>query len=183
MSRIRELKKHLESVYRHGREESIEVPLPIQTLSLVSYAQEYLKAAAYLAALDEPMALPRLQLTGQAVELALKGCLASAGILPPRHHDLVSLFELVEAAGFSLNEDPLLAWLLHLNHWFSKDLATDTKYKSRYPPTTSEGVGGVVPLHANFAAIVSALCEQARLRVPHLWPPEHSFLRNSDIKW
>jgi HEPN domain-containing protein len=178
VSRIRDLQEQLERSYSQRDSASIDVPLPIQTLSLISYAQDYLRAAACLAAQEGPATLPLLQLTGQAVELALKGCLASAGKKPPRNHDLLTLYEFAETEGFCLKDDSQLACLVHLHHWFSQDLATNTKYKSRYPPTSTEAVGGAVPSHSAFAEIISSLCEQARLRVPYLWPPQRRFAGN-----
>ena len=109
--------------------------------------------------------LPLFQLTGQALELALKACLASVSEAPPNVHDLVYLCQRVQAKGFELNA-PMSAAIVHLNHLYFEDLATGTRYKTRYPTTTFEHVGGTVPDHATFVGILNMLRDQVAQRLP-----------------
>jgi HEPN domain-containing protein len=176
LQRILEIQAKLKQAHASNDRPVKDVPPEIQSLSLVTYAQDYLRAADRVANPELTTALPLLQLTGQSVELALKACLAAAGQEPPRKHDLVSLYILAESLGFSLKDEMHLAALAHLNHWFSADLITETRFKSRYPPPGTEGIGGSIPPHAVYREIISSLCEQVRLKHPRLWPPGHSFI-------
>ena len=105
-----------------------------------------------------------LQMTGQAIESSLKACLAAAGTTPPREHDLVKLYRLVEKLGFQLDDSDKAA-LVHLNHFYFQDLATTTKHKARYPTNKSENLGGAFPSNATFVSIIDSLIEQAEKRI------------------
>ena len=83
-------------------------------------------------------------MTGQAVESALKACLTSAQTEPPKHHNLVQLYDLASKHGFTLG-DPDLAAIVHLRHFYFRDVATGTRYKTRYPTEQMEQLGGAVP--------------------------------------
>jgi len=109
--------------------------------------------------------LPRLQLTGHAREAALKGCLAAAEISPPETHDLVQLYDVAAEHGYRLSEADLAA-LVHAGHFYYQDLSTGTKFKARYPTTSTESVGGAVPPNSIFQSIARLLVEQARKRRP-----------------
>ena len=69
-----------------------EIPLHLRARILCSYAKEYASAAAVLESSGPQHILARTQLTGHALELAMKACVAAAGKEPPRGqegHDLV----------------------------------------------------------------------------------------------
>jgi hypothetical protein len=65
----------------------------------------------------------------------------------------------VSDKGFELSEFEQ-ACIVHLEHFYNQDLATQTKFKARYPTTHSESLGGAVPDNSVFEAIVRSLCEQ-----------------------
>jgi len=131
---------------------------------MASRAKEYISAASLLDAEAPQHILPRFQLTGLAVELSLKACLASVGFSPPRGHDghdLCKLYDLVQAQGFELNEELQYAAIVHLQHLYYQDLGTGAKYKVRYPPDRSESMGGALPQASTFVSVVNTLLNQA----------------------
>src|SRR5262245_64582760 len=121
---IAKIKKQISAGYeRFAAERGIDVPLFLQARQLLSGAADYIAAAGILDE-DGHHTWPRLQLTGHAVELALKACLASAGVTPAHGHDLVAFFEQAQQHGFDLDE-PSCAALVHLHHFYAQDLATE----------------------------------------------------------
>ena len=87
----------------------------------ISFADDYIAAASIIDAQVPQRWLPRLQMTGQAVESALKACLTSAQTEPPKHHNLVQLYDLASKHGFTLG-DPDLAAIVHLRHFYFRDV-------------------------------------------------------------
>ena len=167
MSRIHEIQKHISDLYKKAREPSVKVPLSVQALESLTFAKDY-AAAATLVAEQSHLWLPRLQLTGQAVESALRACLAGSGARPAGDsHDLVKLYSLIAARGYSLSE-PEQAAIVHLSHFYHQDLGTSTRFKARYPARTAERLGGAVPNDAAYAQIVRTLCEQAQRAIDRL---------------
>jgi HEPN domain-containing protein len=158
-----DIQERIEALYAGSEGPAVEVPLGLQAVEFVYFARDYIDAAGLLEATPQYW-LPRVQLTGQAVELALKGCLASANVAPPNDHDLAKLYREIEREGFSL-EAPMFAAIVHLQHFYFEDLATKTKYKSRYPTRQTERLGGAVPRHAMFVSIVESLAQQVTTRV------------------
>ena len=160
MSDIRRIQQRIQEIYRSAVEAShIEVPTPVKVMEWVSFAQKYIDAASLLDG-EPSLWLPRLQMTGHSVECALKACLASSGIEPPKHHDLVKLYELASQHGVTLG-DPGLAAIVHLGCFYYQDIASGTRYKARYPTDQIEGLGGAVPQNSQFLSIVQSLIEQA----------------------
>ena len=166
MSDIEEIRRKIEKIYRAFKEPKMDVPLPERALEWTRFAKTYIGAASILA--REPhllYILPVLQLTGQAVESALKACLAAANREPPNEHDLIHLYKLAAERGFQL-DDFALAMIVHLNHYYFRDLATNTKFKSRFPTKQDERMGGALPRHSTCVSIVHSLIEQAAHRIP-----------------
>ena len=164
MVEIDQIQKKIADIYKVGEQEpKSEVPLQYQVMQWVYFAKEYMSAASIVDKELPQSYLPRLQLTGQAIESSLKACLASAQIDPPNQHNLVSLVRLTIDQGFKLEETEMAA-IVHLQHFYYRDLATDTKYKSRYPTKTTESLGGAVPYNKTFGSIVNSLVEQAEKR-------------------
>ena len=97
----------------------------------------------------------------------MKACIASIGAKPPICHDLVKLYKDIEKHGFHL-DDRSQALIVHLNHYYYKDLGTGTKFKLRYPTETSERSGGAIPPHSDMEVISNTLIEQAASRVPDI---------------
>jgi HEPN domain-containing protein len=169
MNKIREIHLELQRRYAAQSPAELHVPLAIQAIELRSFARQYLKAAALVAAGSPDIWLVHLQLIGQGTELAMKACLASAGVPPPRApkgHDLVHLYCLAAREGFELSEFEQ-ACLVHLDHLYHRDLATKTKFKTRYPADTDESLGGSVPDAVVLQAITESLCEQSEQRGNH----------------
>lgn len=174
MMDIRQIQAELSADYSFGY--SLEVvPVVKTTLNQQAaqwgwFANDYILAASSLDERAPHLWLPRLQVTGQAIESALKACLAAVGVEPPSVHDLVRLYELAAAQGFRLSE-PHMAAIVHLGHFYHVDLATSTRYKARFPTSQAEVVGGAVPPHSAFSAIVGSLIRQAKQRstVPEQW--------------
>jgi hypothetical protein len=135
----------------------------LQAGELAHFAREYISAASILDRDWPEHVLPTLQLTGHAVELSLKACLASAGSVPPVEHDLVALYREAEKLGFALDESQMAA-IVHLRHFYFKDLATGTKHKARYPTPRIEELGGAMPRNSTFTSVVNALLDQASPR-------------------
>lgn len=153
----------LKDIYQVDSGLGPDIPLPLQAQQYAHRASEYIGAASVLEAHGPSHWLATAQLTGQAVELSLKACLASASIAPPRGrdgHDLVNLCKKVQEAGFALS-DPDFAAVVHLHHQYFRDLATGTKFKSRYPSGRNERLGGAMPTNSTFSAFVRNLLGQA----------------------
>lgn len=160
MSEVRKLQGRIAATYKAIENHSSAVPSALQVEIWVSFAREYLTAATLIAEQSPHLMLPRLQMTGQATESALKACLLAARVESPNHHDLVRLYELTERHGFQLDRFAMAA-IVHLGHFYFQDVATGTKYKIRYPTEKTERLGGAIPENSAFVSIVHNLCEQA----------------------
>jgi hypothetical protein len=160
MKKILEIQRKLQQIYKASADTTVRVPLVLQAMEWKYFAEDYAKAAKLVAATSPELWLQRLLLTGYSIELALKACLLASGVQPPKEHSLVKLYCLVSDKGFELSELEQ-ACIVHLEHFYNTDLATQTKYKARYPTTHSERLGGAVPDHSVFEAIVRSLCDKA----------------------
>jgi len=160
MSEVRKLQGKIVATYKTMENQSITIPSALQVEMWVSFAKEYMTAATLIAEQSPHLMLPRLQMTGQATESALKACLVAARVESPNQHDLVRLYELTENHGFQLDHFAMAA-LVHLGHFYFQDVATGTKYKLRYPTEKTERLGGAIPENSAFVSIVHNLCEQA----------------------
>jgi len=166
VSKIREIQQKLKRLYEtgdklvsgdkppRGRAQRI-VATPSQW---VSYAREYALAAEVVWEHGR-LFRPWLQLTGHSVECALKACLSAATQKRPWGHDLVDLCDLASKEGFELTDFEMA--VAHLGHFYSEDLGTRTRFKSRYPTEKIERDGGAIPDNSVFQRLVESLCEQA----------------------
>jgi hypothetical protein len=168
-SSVDDIQSKIRALYTSGDHDAIDIPLPLRSAVYGYNAADYLEAARVLSEGDQQqhlrLLMPWYQLMGQALELAMKACLAISGKVPPHTHDLVVLSKQVEAAGFSLGVAHAHALLVHLNHGYFEDLATGDRFVARY------GGGGswaAVPDHARLAIACEALIAQARERNPML---------------
>ncbi len=150
----------IESLYARTDTATVDVPVELQAIELAQFAREYVSAASILEQETPQYMLPILQLTGHAVELSIKACIASAKSVPPTGHDLIELYEQAEVLGFELSE-PEFAAIVHLRHFYFEDLSTKTRYKARYPTKQNERLGGSVPKSSTFTSIVNSLLDQA----------------------
>ena len=163
MINTEEIQKKLEKLYERKGPATVDIPLELQAKELGSFARDYIAAASILEREASQHWLPLMQLTGHAVELSLKACLASANSAPPIGHDLIKLYRKVEKLGFKL-DGPKFAAIVHLQHFYFEDLSTRTKYKARYPTKQNESLGGSVPSNSTFTSIVDSLLDQAEQR-------------------
>jgi hypothetical protein len=163
MSGIQRLQQKIEKTYRSTEGPKIDVPPALQVMHWISFATDYIAAASLIDEQAPQRWLPRLQMAGQAVESALKACLVSAHREPPNHHNLAQLYELASEHGFTL-DDPDLAAIVHLGHFYFQDVATGTRYKTRYPTEQTERLGGAVPYNSVYVSIVRSLIKQAAER-------------------
>ena len=165
MTDIEQIQRQLEKTYQAIAVQPVaNLPPILQVRQWASFAKGYIAAVSIVEKEAPQHWLPILQLTGQAIESSLKACLVAAGTHPPSLHDLVKLYRLAADLGFQL-DDPDMAALVHLQHFYFRDLATNTKYKTRYPTKSSERLGGAVPSNATFASIVHSLIEQAEQKI------------------
>lgn len=129
-----------------------------------SFSEEYLFAAACLRSQDSLCIRACLQVSGHAIECALKACLASTGRPVPGTHDLVSLCGQVEMAGFHVTEMQALA-LFQLSLHYFRDVGTGTKFKSRYPMEKSESSETPIPVHSAVSQLVESLLHQSLQKI------------------
>jgi HEPN domain-containing protein len=166
VSAIDKVQNKIRKLYSASGHQTLDVPLPIRALVYAHFARHYLEAARVLDTSGNPpvLLMPWYQLIGQALELAMKSCLAVDGVDPPHTHDLISLCKRVEERGFVLGVEHIHALLVHLNHGYFEDLATGDRFVARY------GGGGswAVPDHARLAAACTSLIAQAEEQNPIL---------------
>ena len=160
MADIDKIVLRIETLYKQNAPTQVDVPLALQARASGYFAKDYIAAASILDHDGPQHWLPLLQLTGHAVELSLKSCLASAGSAPPHGHDLVALYRTAQKLGFELDDSDFAA-LVHLHHFYFQDLSTQTKFKVRYPAKQSEFLGGSVPSNSTFASIVDKPLHQS----------------------
>ncbi|MCG7947082.1 MAG: HEPN domain-containing protein [Candidatus Thiodiazotropha taylori] len=156
---IEVIERKISQIYTSCNNEDLQKnELPRQAVIMVGYSEQYLAAAKVIEA-NLHLILPRLQMTGQAIELILKACIAGCNQTPPHDHDLIKLCKRCVNYDYCLSEADV-AWIFHLNHHFYKDVVTKTKYKSRYPTGSIEPVGGVCPEVDKFQDILDKLKKQ-----------------------
>jgi HEPN domain-containing protein len=164
VNKIREIQKQLTEIYAAQGQAGADIPCPVKSQLFRSFAGRYSTAAKLVSESTPELWLVSLQLAGQSVELALKACISAASIQPPKHHQLVELYCLAADQGFGITEREQ-ALVVHLEHFYSRDLATETRFKTRYPTDRDEALGGAVPDSSDFCRIVESLCKQAENRV------------------
>jgi len=162
---IEKIQHQIEKLYKAIEvQPAVDVPPTLKVRQWAWFAEEYIAAASIVENEARQHWLPVLQMTGQAIESSLKACLVAAGGTPPPLHDLVKLYQLAAELGFQLDDSDIAA-LVHLQHFYFQDLATNTKYKARYPAELSEKLGGSVPSNETFVSIINSLIEQAKQKI------------------
>lgn len=160
MSVVKHMRLKIEALLRRFPSRRLDVPPTVLAKSLHRMAQDYLRAARVISNSDALLYDPLLQLTGHAMELILKACIASVGQSPPPTHDLVRLAEHVESLGFRFPEPTQVAMLVHLNHSYFRHSQNGGKYSARYPVYVDNYGGTVVPEHAVFEQLFDGLSAQ-----------------------
>ncbi len=167
MTDIEQIQQKIAKIYQAIEVQPVvNVPPTLQVRQWASFAKEYIAAARIVAKEAPQHWLPVLQMTGQAIESSLKACLVAANIEPDKikEHNLVKLYRHAAELGFQLADSDIAA-IVHLQHFYFKDLATGTMYKARYPTEMSESLGGAVPRNATFVSIIDSLIEQAEQKI------------------
>lgn len=152
----------------------LEKDLPKDPLNPSEMAREYLSFAyeysAAAALLGESMTAPRatLQVGGHATECALKAFIIAAARELPKSlrkcHSLVELGNEAERLGCRISEpDAVTLYLLHLS--YSRDDATGTRFKARYPSGDTEGVVEATPDHVAVQRVCDAIVRQIEGRL------------------
>ncbi|MDY6894851.1 MAG: HEPN domain-containing protein [Thermotogota bacterium] len=161
MTKIDKTKSQLEKLFRRkDGQESTELPKELRILSLIIYAGNYKKAAEIIENESPDLFIQSLHLWGQSIELGLKAFILSKNNEPKEVHDLVKLTRKAEELGLSLTQLEISSVVL-LNHYFFEDLATQTKYKTRYPTKSEEHLGGPVPPNEALEGIFNSLISQS----------------------
>lgn len=145
MTQIEKTKSKLEKIFDQGHDQNErELPNELRVVSLFLYSKQFLSAAEIIDREAPNLFLQYLHLWGQAIELALKGYILSCNQEPKEIHDLVKLTIKAESLGLVLEQIENSSVVL-LNHYFFEDLASKTKFKTRYPTRSDESVGGPIP--------------------------------------
>jgi hypothetical protein len=152
----------------HPNDESSDQVTPpyLRTLEYIHYAESYILAAGNVADNFRISFLPLMQLTGHAIECAMKACISATGRKPPtgpEGHSLVGLGDCILSLGFEVTEQHK-AFVVHINHLYASDLASGSRYKARYPSQKLERLGGSIPPHDAIRQLVKSLCRQAVTR-------------------
>ena len=141
---ISETEDNLRRIFDSGNSQGNEIPTELQVVSYFSYSNSFLSSAELLESLDPRLFMQTLHCTGQSIELALKGYILSCGETPGRIHNLIELAKKVEELGFQFEKIQESAVVL-ISHYFYEDLTTNTRFKTRYPSSNEEMVGGAIP--------------------------------------
>lgn len=160
MRTAREIQGHLEALYQTIPDAASGVPRYLQVHQWVYFAKEYLAASSRLNGERLHMIRPWMQVSGHAIECAIKAYLCAVRSKVPKEHDIVKLVDVAVAAGLSISERNL-AMIVHVNHLYSCDLRSATKYKARYPSKHMERSGGSLPDMGSIKQIVDETCQQA----------------------
>ena len=161
MTEIDKIEKKITAFYdSNDNQPSINIPLPLQVGRWISFSKNYLSAAEVVEKEMLQCWLPIRQLLGQSIELSLKACILAVNKNPSHSHNLIELLRICEKNGFKLENSDIAA-IVHLNHFYFRDLSSETKFKSRYPAENNEQLGGVVPNVETYATIVKVLHKQA----------------------
>ena len=131
------------------------------------FAQQYVEAASLLddSAIADNVA--KLQLSGHAVECALKAFLLTTTQSNPKTHDLLALGKSAEDAGCHVTEIQAIA-VFQLSLSYSMDIATNTRYKARYPTRDFESKVRATPSHDSVAELVANVLTQVENRLTNL---------------
>ena len=166
------LEAQLKTLYASLPGPTRRVPRYMQVLQWIHYAEQYRSAAEHLSTRTVPLFDPWFQLVGHSLECCIKAYLVAVGIKVVNEHDLVRLADLARSSSLDIHDHDI-AMLVHVNHVYSRDLRSGTRFKSRYPTEKMEHTGSSVPSQERLTSIVSHVCARAssenELRnAPHL---------------
>jgi hypothetical protein len=139
-----------------------KVPRYLQVQQWIHFSEQYLAAAEYLSTRSVPLFGPWFQLVGHAMECSLKAYLRAVRVDFGKGHDLVRITDLALKNGLKVHEHDV-AMIVHVNHMYSSDLRSGTRFKSRYPNDRTEYTGASVPSQERLTAIVNVVTRQAAI--------------------
>ena len=160
MATAASLEARLKTLYASLPGPTRQVPRYLQVLQWIHFAEQYQAAAEHLSTRTVPLFDPWFQLVGHALECSLKAYLVAVGVTVRKEHDLVRLTDLARGSGLNIHEHDI-AMLVHMNHVYSRDLRSSSRFNSRYPTEEMEHTGGSVPSQKRLTSIVSHFCAQA----------------------
>jgi HEPN domain-containing protein len=165
MGRARDIQAKIRGLLQHSDSGAGKLPEQLQAYRWLALAEEYAAAAEMLDG-DPKLTWPLMNVTGHALECALKGLLAGSRVAPPKTHDLIALVERAEACDLPLLTDLEFASIAWVDHYYHQDLVTQTTHKTRYPTATPEAIGGPIPNAAVCAGVVRKLNGATRVKLP-----------------
>jgi hypothetical protein len=130
----------------------------------IAFAKQYGKAAALLDELPDPLELPRGQLFGHAIECALKAFFTAKGKPTPKGskgHNLVAMAIEAEEFGCRITELQAIA-IVQLSSEYFQDIATESKFKTRYPLNHPETRASIVGSFDELRGVVESICTQSQ---------------------
>ena len=130
----------------------------------VSFAEEYLSVASVIHSHAPRRTRARMQVSGQAVECALKAFLVASKLIPPASHDLIQLCERAEEASLLVTEIEASA-IFQISLDFFQDIGSGVKFKARYPSATTESFRLPVVQHHVVIEAVNSICRQSLARL------------------
>jgi len=127
--------------------------------AFIDYVEKYMNAYGDIAETSDRTPA-RVQVVGQAVELAFKGYLAATCGNWPLEHDLMKLRMQCEAQGLKLTEDQRDSVVPTLNALYHRPGSENWRYPSRYP---NPGLNvWVIPGRSKLTVLVDSIVDQTR---------------------
>ena len=134
--------------------------LSLLAAELRAYVRQYSNAEELIPEKADLM-LPRTQIRGQLLELALKAYIVGRGV-ENRGHDLVELAGAACNLGLELSEKQRDDYIPRLNEVYYLHTGRQHKYLSRYPdPNPRLGVW-ILPDRTPFRAMIDIIVEQTK---------------------
>ena len=131
---------------------------------LFDSVEQYRIASAELDS-TQRVTMPKVQVRGQLLELALKTYLAACNVYR-EGHDLVALATECADLGLTLTDDDWEHIISRLDEKYHRDDALDWKFPSRYPMEDRPTVIWITPGHAQMNGIVDSILDQAAEQGP-----------------
>jgi hypothetical protein len=164
MSGIRDIYDRIAALLRSRPSIAPPVSLSNKTLAWAGFSRIYLDAAKTLRGQTTPLSLPWIQLIGQSLECAIKACLCVSNIEPDKTHNLITLFEKAERAGFTLPEYCLVR-IVTLSITYYEQPGTGVKFMARFPTDALDGIGPLVDSPSFLEEAIDSLLDQAEAKL------------------
>ena len=136
------------------------VPRYLHAVEWLGRSDMYLAAAEELAREPDLFSFARIQLSGHAIECALKAAIVTFGRRPERHHHDLSVYaDTALALGVRMSE-PELVIIVNVNQHYFRSLWSGAKFKARYPTEKFESTREPRIEHQAVARVLGALRPQ-----------------------